>query len=271
MTAEHIALRPAFSAPAVALVLPAHTQAFRPCIVIPTYDNPRTVETVVRQARSYLLDIIVVDDGSDAAGRAACEAIADQRLAHVVHRNVNGGKGAAVKTGLAVARDLGFTHAAQVDADGQHDLTQLPRLLDAGRADPDALILGYPEYDDSANRVRLVARRFTQFWIDLEVGRGVIRDAMVGFRLYPIPSTLAAKAAGDRMDFDVEIPVRMSWAGVPIINLPVPVRYLTKAEGGVSHFQPLRDNLRFSWLHTRLCTKVFFRWLGRRIWPPKAP
>ena len=246
------------------------SSSFRPCIVIPTYNNPDTVIAVVREAQAYLPDIVLVDDGSDPAGRAACEAIAREGTAHVHHRPSNGGKGAAVKTGLAVAQGLGFTHAAQVDADGQHDLSQLPALLDKGRARPDALILGYPEYDDSVNRVRQVARRFTQFWIDLEVGRGVIRDAMVGFRLYPIDATLAANAGGNRMDFDVEIPVRMAWNRVPIINLPVPVRYLTKEEGGVSHFQPLRDNLRFSWLHTRLCTKVFFRWLRRLIWRPRA-
>ena len=238
---------------------------YRPCIVIPTYDNPQTIRAVAEQARTYLPDVIVVDDGSGERGRAACAALSAEGIAFVHHRAHNGGKGAAVKTGLAVARERGFTHVAQVDADGQHDLTQLPKLLAAGRAHPSALILGYPEYDDSANKVRLVARRFTQFWIDLEVGRGVIRDAMVGFRLYPIESTLDARATGDRMDFDVEIPVRMAWNRVPIVNLPVPVRYLSKDEGGVSHFQPLRDNLRFSWLHTRLCTKLFFRWLAGRL------
>ena len=243
----------------------ASGHGFRPCILIPTYNNPRTVAAVVEQARAHLSDVIVVDDGSGPEGRAACEAIAEKGWAHVHHRAQNGGKGAAVKTGLAVAADLGFTHAAQVDADGQHDLSHVPMLLARGVAQPNALVLGYPEYDESVNRVRQFARRFTQFWIDLEVGRGVIRDAMVGFRLYPIQATLEARARGNRMDFDVEIPVRMAWNRVPIINLPVPVRYLSEDEGGVSHFQPLRDNLRFSWLHTKLCTTVFFRWLGRKM------
>lgn len=246
------------------------TTPFRPCVLIPTYNNPKTVRAVVLQAKDHLNDVIVVDDGSGSEGRAACEGIERDGLARVVFRAENGGKGAAVKTGLAAARDFGFTHVAQVDADGQHDIAQLPALLETGAAHPEALILGYPEYDDSANKVRLVARRFTQFWIDLEVGRGVIRDAMVGFRLYPVEATLNARAGGNRMDFDVEIPVRMAWNQVPIINVPVPVRYLSEEDGGVSHFQPLRDNLRFSWLHTRLCTKLFFRWLGGLLWPPRA-
>ena len=95
---------------------------FRCALLVPTYDNPLTVRKVVEAAREHIDDVIVVDDGSGPAGRRACEEIAAAGLAHVHHREHNGGKGAAVKTGFAVARELGFTHALQVDADGQHDL-----------------------------------------------------------------------------------------------------------------------------------------------------
>ena len=240
-------------------------EGFRACVVIPTYDNPQTIKAVVEEARRYVPDVLVVDDGSGAPGRAACDELASRGVARIFRRTRNGGKGAAVKEGLRRARDLGFTHAVQVDADGQHDLRHIPRLLEIGLQRPQALVLGCPEFDDSAPRVRRVARRFTQFWVDLEVGPGVIRDAMVGFRLYPIAATLSAQARGDRMDFDVEVPIRMAWRQTPIVNLPVPVRYLSKEEGGVSHFQPLRDNLRFSWLHARLSTWAFFRWALCRI------
>lgn len=244
---------------------------FRPCILIPTYDNPVTIRAVAEEARIYLEDVLVVDDGSGAEGRKACEALSKEELARVKHRAVNGGKGAAVKTGLAWAKELGYTHVVQVDADGQHDLTKIPDLLEIGREHPEALVLGCPEFDESAPTVRRVARKFTQWWIDREVGPGVIVDAMVGFRLYPVESTLAARAGGNRMDFDVEIPVRMAWRGTPIVNLPVPVRYLGAEEGGVSHFQPLQDNLRFSWLHARLTTWAMLRAVGKRLFPtPKG-
>jgi glycosyltransferase involved in cell wall biosynthesis len=235
------------------------------CVLVPTYDNPRTVRSVVERARETGLPVLVVDDGSAPEGQEACAALAREGLAEVCRRERNGGKGAAVKTGLALARARGFTHAAQVDADGQHDLSLLPSLVEASRARPEALILGCPVHDASIPRGRKIARRFTQLWIDLEVGKGVIEDAMVGFRVYPIEAALRARARGDRMDFDVEIPVRMAWQGTPIVNFPVPVRYLSEAEGGVSHFQPLRDNLRFSWLHARLSTTVCLRWLARKI------
>jgi polyprenyl-phospho-N-acetylgalactosaminyl synthase len=233
----------------------------RVCFLIPTYNNPITVKQVSLEARKYLLDVLVIDDGSSPPGRAACEELQSSGLATVHHRPANGGKGAAVKSGFEVARSLGYTHVLQVDADGQHDLAAVPAFLSAMRSNPSALIMGYPVYDASAPLVRRIARKFTDFWVAVEAGRGVIRDAMVGFRVYPLAPLKALKVAGNRMDFDIEVAIRLVWEGVPVINLPVSVRYLAAAEGGVSHFRPLGDNLRFSWLHSRLCTVKCMRWV----------
>lgn len=240
---------------------------FRPCVLVPTYNNPKTVRKVVSEARRFIKDVVLVDDGSAPEGQAACDAIEAEGLAYVKRRPKNGGKGAAVKTGFEVATQLGFTHAVQVDADGQHDLSRMPAFLAAGQDNPQALILGYPEYDDSVPTVRRIARRFTDFWVALETGRGIIRDAMVGFRCYPLALARQVNAGGNRMDFDVEIAVRMAWAKVPIINVPVGVRYLSADEGGISHFQPFWDNVRFSWLHTRLTTLGVFVRLYRWFKP----
>lgn len=237
---------------------------FRVCAVIPTYENPDTVGAVARAIRDAVQEVFVVDDASGAAGAAACRELADAGVATLVVRAANGGKGAAVKSGLAAAAAAGFSHALQVDADGQHDLSRAAAFVDAARRQPDAAVIAYPEYDASAPQVRLVARKITKFWVDLETGRDVIRDAMVGFRVYPVAETLAVGAKGDRMDFDVEVAVRLARAGVPIVNLPVGVRYLRADEGGRSHFQPLRDNLRLSWMHSRICTEACVRWVFRR-------
>jgi glycosyltransferase involved in cell wall biosynthesis len=240
--------------------------ALRTCAVVPTFDNPRTVRAAVEALRVHLRDVIVVDDGSGAEGRAACAEIAAAGLATLERRAVNGGKGAAVKTGFAAAQARGFTHVLQVDADGQHDLGCIPNFLSASAERPEALILGYPLFDGSAPRSRRIARRFTAFWVTLELGRpDQVVDAMVGFRIYPLQAALAAGARGDHMDFDVEIAVRMARAGTPVVNLPVGVRYLAPREGGVSHFQPLRDNLRFFGVHSRLCTGGAFGWARRAL------
>lgn len=238
----------------------------RLCAVIPTYDNPRTVAAVVDGIRAHGLPVLLVDDGSHAEGRAACDTITAAGAAELIRRARNGGKGAAVKDGLAAARQRGYTHALQVDADGQHDLAAVPAMLAAAAAAPAALVLGRPIYDASAPRLRQRARRFMNFCVALEVGgRDKIADAMVGFRVYPLAAVAALGRLGNRMDFDVEIAVRLVQRGTPTVHVPVAVRYLAAADGGVSHFQPLRDNLRFCWLHSRLCTAGCMRWLWRRL------
>ncbi len=235
--------------------------AFRPCVVIPTYDNPRTVADVVARARAHVDDVIVVDDGSAAEGRAVIAALAARGEATAIHRARNGGKGAAVLDGLRAAAARDFTHALQLDADGQHDTNDIPRLLAAARSEPDALVLAAPRFDASAPRARLIGRRITVFWTDVEAGRGVIEDPMCGFRVYPLATATRVAVVGRRMDFDIEIAVRMVWAGVKVINLPTAVRYLSPAQGGVSHFAMFGDNLRISWMHTRLVHLAVFRGL----------
>jgi len=241
---------------------------FRCCAVVPTYDNPDTIRSVVERIRTHLSEVIVVDDGSADRGRAACSELERDQLATVFRIDENRGKGVAVKLGMEEASKAGFSHAFQIDADGQHDLDRIPEFLAAARESPDHAVFGSPLYDDSAPTVRRVARKITKFWVDLEAGRGVIEDAMVGFRIYPIAATLALPLRTHRMSFDVEVAVLLAWAGVPILNLPVGIRYLDAEEGGLSHFRPVLDNVRLSWLHSRLCTTASIRWCLRQLLRP---
>jgi glycosyltransferase involved in cell wall biosynthesis len=232
---------------------------FRPCVLVPTFDNPATVRAVVVEARRHVEHVVVVDDGSAEEGQCAVEALARDDLAHAVFRPKNGGKGAAVKTGFVAARGLGCSHAVQVDADGQHALEDLPRFVDAARSNPAALVLGAPVFDASAPKSRLVGRRITQFWCRVETFGRVITDPMCGFRVYPLDAAIAAGTRGNAMDFDPEIAVRMVWAGVRVINLPTRVRYVSAEEGGVSHFRMVQDNLLISWMHTRMVFGALLR------------
>lgn len=234
---------------------------WRGCFVIPTYDNPVTIRGVVDNARSYGLPVIVVDDGSAPKGREACAALGRDQLAVVIHLPHNSGKGAALKRGFEVARQLGYTHAMQVDGDGQHNLSHVPEFVEASRKQPEALVLGYPVYDASVPKIRLIARKLTTFWVNIEAGRGKIQDAMIGFRIYPLAPLERVRVVSDRMGFDIEVAVRLAWAGTTIVNLPVRLRYLTAEEGGISHFRMVRDNFHFSLLHSRLCTLKCMAWM----------
>jgi len=234
--------------------------AVRTCAVIPTYDNPLTIGRVVSEVRRHVEDVIIVDDGGHADAVRALDAICDQPAALVIHRERNGGKGAAVKTGLHTARELGYTHALQIDADGQHATADIPKFLAHAAERPEAAVLGHPVFDATMPRGRRAAHALTNFMVFLQTGGRYIVDPQCGFRVYPVEAALAVGARGDRMDFDIEIAVRLHWAGVPIVNVPTGVRYLPAADGGTSHFRPVRDNVAISWMHARLLfTSVLWR------------
>jgi polyprenyl-phospho-N-acetylgalactosaminyl synthase len=237
------------------------------CALIPTYDNAETLESVVRAVREHVPDVIVVDDGSGADGRAAAASLECRGLADVVLRARNGGKGAAVKSGLVRAHARGFTHAVQIDADGQHRASDIPRFVEASRNEPTALVLGQPVFDRSAPRARRIARSVSVFWCAVEVLSRRIGDPLCGFRVYPVRAALEAGARGDAMDFDPEIAVRLARRGVPIAHVRTSVRYVSRAEGGVSHYRLFRDTLLISWMHTRMCVTGILWILG---WRPRT-
>jgi glycosyltransferase involved in cell wall biosynthesis len=224
----------------------------RTCAVIPTYDNPVTIAGVVGAVGRHVGDVLVVDDGSGDAARRALDELADRGAARIIRRPRNGGKGAAVKTGLRAAQELGFSHALQIDADGQHDTADIPTFLARAAERPQAAVLGHPVFDATMPRGRRAAHALTNFMVLLQTGGRFIVDPQCGFRVYPVDAALEVAAGGDRMDFDIEIAVRLHWAGVPIVNVPTGVRYLTAADGGTSHFRPVRDNVAITWMHARL-------------------
>lgn len=234
-------------------------QQHKLCAVIPVYNHGATVAAVHAQLAAQGLPCVLVDDGSEPGCAAVLDALAAQPRTHLIRRSENGGKGAAVQDGLRAAATFGYTHALQVDADGQHALTDAVALADASRAQPQAVICGAPVYGDDVPRSRLYGRWLTRVWVWINTLSLDIPDAMCGFRVYPLARVLPViehASVGRRMDFDIAILVRLHWRGVPMAWLPTRVSY---PEGGVSHFKGLRDNLLISRMHARL----FFGMLGR--------
>ncbi|MCA3012515.1 MAG: glycosyltransferase family 2 protein [Myxococcaceae bacterium] len=237
----------------------------RPVVVIPVYNHERAIAAVVEGVLRQGLAVILVDDGSHAACAQVLDGLATRDGVTLVRRAQNGGKGAAVTTGLEEAHRQGYSHAVQLDADGQHRLDDLPRFLDEARAAPTAFVTGRPRFDDSVPRSRLYGRYLTHVFVWLNTLSFAIADAMCGFRVYPLRPTLEVLAAGglgQRMDFDPELAVRLVWAGVPVVNVPTAVTYPTD---GVSHFDVVADNARISWMHTRLFFGMLWR-LPRLLW-----
>lgn len=230
----------------------------RPCALVPVYDHPATIGSVCAELAALGLPVVLVDDGSHAECAAELDRLA-ARGHHLLRLDSNRGKGAAVRAGLAEAQRLGYTHALQVDADGQHASEDLPGFLAELDGTPEALVVGYPRYDASVPRARLYGRYATHVWVWINTLSGEIRDSMCGVRLYPVESLnrlLARHSCGDRMTFDTEILVRWHWAGGALRNLPVRVHY---PRDGVSHFALWRDNRQISAMHARLFCGMLLR------------
>jgi glycosyltransferase involved in cell wall biosynthesis len=217
----------------------------------------------VRAARSQWTPVwVVVDGSSDGTPDGLAEmAAADPGLRLIVLPE-NRGKGAAVLHGLDLAAQAGFSHVLTMDSDGQHPADLIPTFMQASQAAPARMVLGVPVFDASAPQLRVQGRKISNGWANLETLWMGIGDSLYGFRVYPIEplrQVMRGQRWMRRFDFDPEAVVRLCWRGVRPINLPAPVKYLAAEEGGVSHFNYLRDNILLTWMHTRLFLGFLWR------------
>ncbi|WP_397443280.1 glycosyltransferase family 2 protein [Pseudomonas chlororaphis] len=230
-----------------------------PCAVIPVYNHEAAVPAVVDALLASGLPCVLVDDASSPACATVLEQLAEREQVFLVKLAVNQGKGGAVMAGLREASRLGFSHALQVDADGQHDLRDVDNFIATSRAHPEALVCGYPQYDASVPKGRFYARYLTHVWVWINTLSLQIPDSMCGFRVYPLPPVLAlidSVKIGRRMDFDTDILVRLAWRNQPMRWLPTQVRYPVD---GLSHFRLFHDNLLISSMHARLFFGMLLR------------
>lgn len=247
--------------------------SFSPCVVIPIYNHKDGIGNVVARLSPFNLPLFIVDDGSDEATQAVLQDLqARYPSVNYLRLPTNAGKGAAVLHGFRAAYAAGHTHALQVDADGQHAIEDVEKFVGRSRQRPEAVIAGQPIYDASAPASRRYGRLATHFWVWIETLSFAIGDSMCGFRMYPLAPTIALidrVTIPRRMNFDIEIIVRLFWLGVPVENLATRVIY---PQGGLSHFDLWRDNLRISWMHTRLSLGMLSRLpvlLWRKLSPPR--
>jgi glycosyltransferase involved in cell wall biosynthesis len=234
------------------------------CAVLPVYNHERTIAVVVEHLRGAELAVFLVDDGSSAACAEELDRLGALPGVTLLRHATNRGKGAAVCLGLRAATEAGFTHALQVDADCQHALTDVPRFVAEATKFPEAVICGQPVFDVSIPAARFYGRYLTHALVWVQTLSLEIRDAMCGFRIYPLaPMTGLLDRLGPRMEFDMEVLVRLHWRGVRTRWLKTPVIYPVN---GVSHFRMLRDNVLITRMHLRLLAGMVLRlpWLLAR-------
>jgi glycosyltransferase involved in cell wall biosynthesis len=237
-------------------------------VIIPSYNAGAKLLETVRQALACWQPVWIVMDGStDGSGATLAEICNAETSLRVLSLKRNSGKGAAVLCAMLAAGREGFTHALVLDADGQHSAEYISGFMQVSQKNPNAMILGVPQFADDAPASRRHGRRVGNWWANLETLWGGIEDSLFGFRVYPIQESvriLQGTRGARRFDFDTELAVRLFWAGVPPVNLRAPVRYFKPGEGGTSHFHFLRDNLLLIQRHTLLVLEMLPQL--RRIW-----
>ena len=235
---------------------------FRPVVLVPFYNHGPALEGVALRLKQKKLPVLIVDDGSAASHAQMAQKVCQKHCFNYIRNERNGGKGAAVLAGLRWAFEQKYTHAVQVDADGQHDLRDIETFLDLAQKNPAAIVSAQPVYDKSVPKSRLYGRKITRFWVWIETAGKLKWDTMCGFRVYPLAqmAKVCPSVWFRRMGFDVEILVKSFLVGVPIMGQPTRIIY---PKDGVSHFRAFRDNLEISCVHASLCLYSVWKLLTR--------
>ena len=232
--------------------------------LVPFYNHPQNIKALITALKTYELPVVVVDDGSDEASKQILAELERTEGILLLTRAQNGGKGIAMKDGFKFASERGFSHVLQIDADFQHDAALIGEFLRQSEAHPQSIVCANPIYGDDAPKSRVHGRKITNFWVAINTLSLGIKDAMCGFRVYPLEQLkkAAAKSKTNRMEFDIEILVNAARQGVDMRWIDTYVHY---EKGGVSHFKMLRDNALISLMHA----KYFFslpKFMLDKIW-----
>ena len=233
-------------------------------LLVPSYNTGPILAQTIREILHYWHPVWVVIDGSDDQSDTLLMPAQSEfpNQLRVIRLEKNVGKGAAILAGITLAQQQGYTHVLTMDADHQHPAESIHTFMQASFEKLDAMILGEPVFDASAPALRVQGRKISNGFANLETLGWGIHDSLFGMRVYPIQQLIQVMEStrwARRFDFETEVAVKLAWQGVPAINLPTPVRYLSEQEGGVSQFRYFRDNTLLTWMHTRLIIGFILR------------
>lgn len=242
--------------------VPSHEDRFlqhAACVLLPTYNNAQTLESVIRSVAAFTRQIVVVNDGST---DGTAEILQQFPFLKVLSYQPNKGKGHALKQGFRFALSHHYRYAISIDSDGQHYAHDLPAFLDGLEARPGALIIGARNMEQAHIPGKSsFGNKFSNFWFWVETGI-TLPDTQSGYRLYPLEPIRNMKFFTRKYEFEIETPVRLAWKGVPVTSIPVSV-YYPPADERITHFRPFKDFTRISILNTFL-TFIALLWIHPR-------
>lgn len=228
--------------------------ALKCCVIIPSYNNEKTLRKVIEDTLQYTDQLIVVNDGATDSTPNILEAFKDN-ITTITHP-VNSGKGIALRNGFKKALEMGFDYAITLDSDGQHFPSDLEHFLDKLQQHPESLVIGARNMNsENVPGGSSFGNKFSNFWFQVETGIK-LPDTQSGYRLYPIRKMQKINFFCSRFEFEIEVIVKAAWRGTPVLSMPVKIFY-AKGADRVSHFRPTKDFMRISVLNTYLVILAF--------------
>ncbi len=229
-----------------------HIDRLKICVIIPTFNNHKTLKRVLDSVLKYTSNVIVVNDGST---DTTAEILEDYAHLVQVHHSKNAGKGLALRNGFKKALELNYNYAITIDSDGQHYADDIPNFIAVLEQEGDSLLIGSRNMtQDNIPKKSSFGNKFSNFWFWFETGNR-LEDTQSGFRLYPL-QRIPLRYFTNKFEFEIEVIVRSAWKDIPIKNIPIQVLYDPTER--VSHFRPFKDFTRISILNTVLVTIALF-------------
>lgn len=238
------------------------------CVIIPTYNNQKTIVKIIKDTLTYTDKIIVVNDGCTDTTAELLKPYENKIT--VIHQSKNYGKGLALRTAFKKALEIGYRYAITIDSDGQHFPDDFALFLDKIEQEPDSLIIGARNMNsENVPGGSSFGNKFSNFWFWVETGIK-IPDTQSGFRLYPINRMKKINYFTSRFEFEIETIVKAAWIGIPIIPLPIQI-YYAKGDDRVTHFRPGKDFARISLLNVYLVILAFLWYRPMRFFRGFTP
>lgn len=226
------------------------------CVLIPTYNNAKTIEAVILSTLEYCDEVIVVNDGCTDQTK---DILARYPKLTVVTHPVNKGKGVGLRNGFNKAVELGFDYVISIDSDGQHFPKDFITFLNKVEESPGSLIIGARNMTvENVPNKSTFGNKFSNFWFWAETGIS-LPDTQSGYRLYPVQRLKKIWLFTTKFELEIEVIVKAAWRGIPVVSIPVSVYYAPQGER-VSHFKPSVDSTRISFLNTYLVILAALFW-----------
>ncbi len=245
---------------------PTHNTLFETlhcCVIIPTYNNEKTLQRVVDGVLAQTQHVIIVNDG---ATDGTTTLLGTYQEVEIITFPQNKGKGMALRAGFKKAIALGYQYAITIDSDGQHFPSDLPLFLkELKQQDPKQplVLIGSRKMDDpSVPGKSSFGNKFSNFWYYIETGIK-LTDTQSGFRLYPLDVIKKMSLFTRKFELEIEVIVKLAWRNVTVRNIPIQVLY--DPDERVSHFRPFQDFTRISILNTWLVILTLLWYLPKRL------